>query len=360
MKSFFPEEKGKVEDALLHSASSALKKYQTITFTLAWAFSSLVVLGDISCWGGSLSIKSERLNMDIGTQVVGLGGTLVYRGGIELTSRDSRFGGLSGLLVSQNGNRALAISDRGWWLQGYLVYNQWGDLVGVRDMNILPMRSLEASSKFTLDAEAIVQTGEGDLIVAYERQHRLWSYSDVFSRPTPINMGKSLSNLPHNSGIESLVLMAPGEFLAITENGVGESNFAAFYKTKSGVSRVEYPYDSYFRPSDAVRIAQNSFLVLERGYNREVGVGARLVLAELRTLNENFEITKDVLVNLRWPIPLDNFEGLAITSGPTKPATVYLLSDDNYSKDQRTLLMMFELEISLPIQYLKKTNLQRP
>lgn len=312
---------------------------------MAWIFSSLLVLGDISCWGEPLSVKVVPLNVHVGAQVVGPVGTLVYRGGVELTSKDPRFGGLSGLLVTQNGNRMLAISDRGWWLQGDLSYNQRGDFVGVQDVDILPMRPLEESLSFTLDAEAVVKTGEGDLIVAYERQHRLWLYNNVWTSPKPINMGQILSTLPYNSGIESLVLMAPGELLAITESGVEERNFTAFYKTKSDVSEVQYPYDSYFRPSDAVRITQNSLLVLERGYNKEVGVGARLVLVQLRRLDGNFEMTGDVLVNLRWPIPLDNFEGLALVPGPTGRTTIYLLSDDNYSKDQRTLLMMFELEM---------------
>ena len=345
MKSFFLDERGAVEEVRLHNALCALKQNQIITCIMAWTFSSFFAWGNISCWGEPLSVKAVPLHVDVGARVVGPIGALVYRGGVELNSEDSRFGGWSGLLVGQKGRRMLAISDKGWWLQGELIYNQRGDLVGVQDTAILPMRSLEPSSNFTLDAEAVVQTGEGGLIVAYERQHRLWLYRDVWSSPKPISMGKALSDLPLNSGIEALVLMAPGELLAIPETGTAESNFTAFYKTQSSISRVQYPYDSYFRPSDAVRLAPNSLLVLERGYNREVGVGARLVLVQLRVPNGNFEITGDVVVDFGWPIPLENFEGLAIVSRPSAPTYIYLLSDDNYSRAQRTLLMMFELEI---------------
>ena len=345
MKSFFLDERGAAEEVRLHNALCALKQNQIITCIMAWTFSSFFAWGNISCWGEPLSVKVVPLHVDVGARIVGPVGALVYRGGVELNSEDSRFGGWSGLLVGQKGRRMLAISDKGWWLQGDLIYNQRGDLVGVQDTGILPMRSLEPSSNFTLDAEAVVQTGEGGLIVAYERQHRLWLYRDVWSSPKPISMGKALSDLPLNSGIEALVLMAPGELLAIAETGTAESNFTAFYKTKSSISRVQYPYDSYFRPSDAVRLAPNSLLVLERGYNREVGVGARLVLVQLRGPNGNIEITSDVVVDFGWPIPLDNFEGLAIVSRPSAPTYIYLLSDDNYSRAQRTLLMMFELEI---------------
>ena len=345
MKSFFLDERGAAEEVRLHNALCALKQNQIITCIMAWTFSSFFAWGNISCWGEPLSVKVVPLNVDVGARVVGPVGALVYRGGVELNSEDSRFGGWSGLLVGQKGRRMLAISDKGWWLRGDLTYNERGDLLGVQGAAILPMRSLEPRSNFTLDAEAVVQTGEGGLIVAYERQHRLWLYRDVWSSPKPISMGKALSDLPLNSGIEALVLMAPGELLAITETGTAESNFTAFYKTQSSISRVQYPYDSYFRPSDAVRLASNSLLVLERGYNREVGVGARLVLVQLRTPNGSFEITGDVVVDFGWPIPLDNFEGFAIVSRPSAPTYIYLLSDDNYSRAQRTLLMMFELEI---------------
>jgi hypothetical protein len=39
-------------------------------------------------------------------------GPLAYRGGLELSSEDSRFGGLSGLSVSQDGSRLTAVTDR--------------------------------------------------------------------------------------------------------------------------------------------------------------------------------------------------------------------------------------------------------
>jgi hypothetical protein len=38
-------------------------------------------------------------------------GRLEYRGGLQLSSTDTRFGGLSGLLVSANGRYLTAISD---------------------------------------------------------------------------------------------------------------------------------------------------------------------------------------------------------------------------------------------------------
>ena len=50
------------------------------------------------------------------------------------------------------------------------------------------------------------------------------------------------------------------------------------------------------------------------------------------------------LARLEPPLTIDNFEGIAITRGAGSGARLYIVSDDNYSILQRTLLLMFELQ----------------
>ena len=40
---------------------------------------------------------------------------------------------------------------------------------------------------------------------------------------------------------------------------------------------------------------------------------------------------------------VDNFEGIDVRKGPAGEIFIYLISDDNFNPEQRTLLMMFEL-----------------
>jgi len=289
------------------------------------------------------------LQIEIGARLIGHAGVLVYRGGIEVTSTDKRFGGLSDLVVSEDGREIVAVSDRGWWVEGLLFYDKRGNLIGLRDATIIPMQSrLQSgvSREFSMDAEALVRSGEGRLIVAFERQHRLWEYRDLFSYPVPIRVDASLSELPLNSGIESLVLLGTGKLLAIAEGGIFKRQFLAFLIMNSDVEELLYPYDDYFRPSDAAILDKDRVLVLERGYNKSAGASARLVSLRQDQIEENSEITRNLMINLGGMVPMDNFEGLEVIGGLAGEHIVYIVSDDNYSRQQRTLLIMFELELT--------------
>ena len=55
-------------------------------------------------------------------------GKLRFRGGVEISSGHSRFGGLSALAVSADRTDFIAISDRGVWIHGLFKYTSNGDL----------------------------------------------------------------------------------------------------------------------------------------------------------------------------------------------------------------------------------------
>jgi hypothetical protein len=47
---------------------------------------------------------------------------------------------------------------------------------------------------------------------------------------------------------------------------------------------------------------------------------------------------------LEPPLNAHNFEGIASREGSNGETLIYLLSDNDFDEDQRTLLVMFELE----------------
>ena len=69
---------------------------------------------------------------------------LIWRGGLEIVSSDKRFGGLSGLHVSADGKRLIAVSDRGHWITARLRYRN-GVLTDLDHLKIGPCGGPTAS-----------------------------------------------------------------------------------------------------------------------------------------------------------------------------------------------------------------------
>ena len=65
-------------------------------------------------------------------------GELEFRGGLVLTSNNPAFGGLSGIHVEADGSHFIAITDRGAWLRGRIVYRD-GRPAGIADAEMAPM-----------------------------------------------------------------------------------------------------------------------------------------------------------------------------------------------------------------------------
>ena len=65
-------------------------------------------------------------------------GSLEYRSGLILTSRFRGFGGLSGLRLDAKGERFIAISDKGSWFTGRIVY-KGREMIGLDDVEASPM-----------------------------------------------------------------------------------------------------------------------------------------------------------------------------------------------------------------------------
>ena len=293
----------------------------------------------------SVDVFANPISVKPGVWFEATEGALVFRGGFELRSRDPRFGGLSGLTISGDGVELVAISDRGWWFKALLVYGTDGDLISLNSAELSPVLHLNGrqnEDKAWLDAEALVRLPGGDFIVAFERMHRLWRYSNVDAIARSLRINSIFTNLPYNRGIEALITLDGGRLLAIAESGPSFHILSGWIFDGVQAESLSYPYDGYFRPSDAVRLDKCRILILERGYNERRGVAARLMLLDVVSVIASADLQPRLFIELVPPVPLDNFEGLAVRRDPLGKLFVYLVSDDNYSSSQRTLLLMFE------------------
>ena len=267
-------------------------------------------------------------------------GRLRYLGGLHLSSRDSRFGGLSGLRW-QDG-RLIAIGDNGHFVS-LEPEEPDGRLIGVRAVKSGALLGLEGESlggKAEADAEALTLDANGDWLVGFERLHRVWRYETpgAAARVTGIDPETIFGALADNNGVEAMAGPADRLFLCAERASEGAPNCFTFEDGAATAINVKAPAPldrMGGKPTDADAGADGAVYLLFRSYNPADGSAAAIVSIAPDGAAETIAV-------LMAPLSVDNFEGLAVREEDDR-LFFYLVSDDNFSARQRTLLLKFEL-----------------
>jgi hypothetical protein len=275
-------------------------------------------------------------------------GALTLLSAFQLTSKDKRFGGLSGLSVGPDG-RLYAVSDQGYWLSASMLLGPDGalkDLVDWRIAPILTTTKLPVSGRLR-DAEALAQARDGSFLVAFEGLHRIWRYSpppETFeSTPVSVQIPSAVAQAPSNGGIEALATLADGRLLIIAEELENpDGSVKAWVLDDGQFTELSYLPDKGFRVTDCAALNNGDVLVLERRYVPFGILSARLTRVTAGSLRPGAKLAGKELLKLEQPLAVENFEGIAVqqTSNGTM---IFIVSDDNYSSFQQTLLLQFLL-----------------
>ena len=277
-------------------------------------------------------------------------GALQVRGILELSSPDSRFGGLSGLLISPDGTRLEAVTDQGHWITARLRYNGRGHLEGLDDGRIAPLVGPDGRAlahKRQQDAESLAAE-DGALLISFEHDHRIWAYrrqaGQPPTQPTALPPPPGLAGLPANDGLEAIETMGAEGLLAIASKSDGGGRYPAYLRRGESWQRLWYERTAPYEPTGAARLPDGDLLVLERRFSLLGGLGIRLVRLARDQLVVGGTLRGQELAELTPPLTIDNLEGVATRRGAAGETLIYLVSDDNFNPLQRTLLLLFALE----------------
>lgn len=272
---------------------------------------------------------------------------LKFRGGLHLVSREPRFGGFSALGLSADGTRMVSISDAAQSLSATLTYDEKGDLSGLSSPDLSPLADLDGTpirGKHFADAEAMSPGVEGEIIVAFERDHRLWRYDPGTTVPRVLKPPAELMGMPGNDGIEALTLLHDGRLLAISEGDPDEPVHVAWISSRDGWDVLTYVSDKGFRPTGAATLPDGDVIVLERYYTPRQGVRIKIKRIAAADIAPGAQIGGMLIASLAPPMNIDNFEGIEAVRSRDGKTMIYVISDDNFNRnEQRTLLLMFEL-----------------
>ncbi len=287
-------------------------------------------------------------------------GKLVWRGGLVLTSPSRNFGGWSGLALSSDGRKFLAISDAGTWMTGNLDYDgsKPAALTSVRlgPLQAIGGETLTRGSDRDAEGLALVDgsPAQGSVLISFERHHRIGRF-DVGAKG--LSATKSLVALPagmkrmhSNSGLEAIAVLRggpnKGSLVAFAENlPDAAGNHTGWIWINGEAQEFHLSNAGDFDITDAAPLPDGSLLVLERRFRWSEGVKARLRLVRRQQLRAGALIEGEPLFDAGNGQEIDNMEGLAVHSGPGGEIVVTMISDDNFNKGlQRTLLLQFALD----------------
>lgn len=273
-------------------------------------------------------------------------GALRFIGGWHLTSETRSFGGLSALDVT--GNQVTALGDG-----GTIVRFRLGRFGHASRASIarLPAGCGQVVRKSDNDTEALAHDGTRTTWwVAYEWHNSVCHVSGDFSKGMAARQPSAIANWPRKAGAESMTRLADGRFLLIAEggrNGGDVSPAVLFDRDPTDPAAIAttlgYRAPTGFKPTDVAQLPDGRVLVLNRRFSVTSLFSANLVLLQPISANPSNVLQGKTIARFQSPTVADNFEGLSITVEDDKPI-VWIISDNNFMRWQRTMLLKFSLD----------------
>ncbi len=281
-------------------------------------------------------------------------GALEYRSGLILTSSFRGFGGLSGWRFDAKGERFISMSDKGSWFTGRVVY-KGREMTGLADVEAAPMLGVDGrpiTARGWFDTESIAL--DGSLIyIGLERVNQILKFDfakgGTRALGQPIALPPAVRKLPFNRGLESLVavpkgLPLAGTLIAISERGLdSDGNIIGFLIGGPFPGDFAIRRSNNFDISDAVMLRDGDLLILERKFSWLAGIGIRIRRIALKSLVRGAILDGPSIFDADLGNEVDNMEGIDAHVTPEGDTVLTMVSDDNFSMIQRTLLLQFTL-----------------
>lgn len=300
-------------------------------------------------------------------------GALTFVAGFHLTSPDARFGGLSGLDFLDD-RHLLAVGDTGRFV--------WIDLAedgitpaAARITALKDAKGKPLSQKGEADAEGLA-VKDGLALVSFERNARILAYDigacgaaargAAVKWSLPDALSRQKLTVDENQGVEGLALTDDWYLLSGVETKIGKAsplsvrpleaaaqfNLAVSENAPELVGLDELPAGNDVRVFSLHRssrvLSGNAITIVETVLQRRLdqsNLPARIVSEIDERSHWQFDVKSSrVLAEMNLLVTIDNFEGIAAKQMPDGRVRLFIVSDDNFSASQRTLLMIYDVK----------------
>lgn len=279
-------------------------------------------------------------------------GKLEFRGGLRLASDFAGFGGISGFVLEPGGKGFIGLTDAGLFLKGNLVSE--GDRpLGLSDVMAAAMLDEKGRIQATRgrgDPEALAVAPDA-VYVTFEDINELWSYpgpDPLGKTGVPVPVPPGVKTLRRNLGLEALVYVPgppmTGSLIAVGEQGASASDdLPGFIISGPTPGAFQIRKSGTFSATDAALGPKGELFLLERSFTPTTGVAMQIRRFALAQVKPGALLEGDILLTADMGFEIDNMEGLSVTVNAKGETLFTIVSDDNFSPLQRTILLRFAL-----------------
>lgn len=262
---------------------------------------------------------------------------------------DENHGGYSGLHVTDDGRKFIAITDRGDVASG-VFKREDGRITGLKNTKIsflLPApwsKNLVENgrpSTFNSNAEGLAVTSDNRVWVSFEGHHRLRQYDDISSPAGAVKRHSDFVDFQTNSGLEALAVDAQDRLYTLPErSGKWTRPFQVYRLTGKTWERwAKLPRRDRFLPTGADIGPDGKFYLVERRFEYLQGFATRI---------RRFDLTETGLINEQTLLTsgfreFGNVESISVWKTKEGALRVTVLTDDNFNFLQSTQFHEFEI-----------------
>ncbi|MCA0042057.1 esterase-like activity of phytase family protein [Celeribacter litoreus] len=268
-----------------------------------------------------------------------------YVGSYTWTTDDERFGGLSGLELSEDGLSFIAVSDRTLAFDGTVTRDQRGAVTSATIAHVKTLTGPDGSAlrRYTGDSEGVAVAPDGNIYLSFEGKHRIANLDLATGRTTDLPSAPGFKYLQGNSALEAIAVDAQGIIYAAPERS-GELGrpFTLFrYDPAQGWLdswEISRDTDTDFLPVGLDFGPDGKLYLLERWFTG-LGFSSRVRRFDMGPDG----ITGEETLLRTYTGTHDNLEGIAVWSDG-EYIRITMVSDDNYRFFQRTELVDYRVD----------------
>lgn len=269
---------------------------------------------------------------------------------LKTTKFDEDFGGFSGILLSPDQKYLYLLTDRARLLRSTISWEK--KQISCLTQGVLrPIRgqSTRALVGHFSDSEGLsFSEKKNHLLISFERNARVVDYNFNSKKMLPLTEYNAFpkDDIGYNLGYETVRYLKNGDILAVPEyHPDSKTGSYPIYRLNHRSQTIDtfwfQPYDDHY-VTDISILSNGDFLVLERYFSIFSGFSVQirhLKQADLwKAISPQKPAIPKIIMQTNSEQGADNFEGMTVRSGGKKGDYLYLVSDDNFTPLQKTVI----------------------